>query len=272
MFCYQCEETAKGTGCTVIGVCGKKDEISNLQDLLVYMTKGIAIRSEKTSVSNKEINEYIVDALFTTITNVNFDKEDIVEKIKRGIELRDSIKLESVEGLHDSATWKADSIEEFESKAKEVGILSTENEDIRSLMYLLIYGMKGIAAYLHHAMVLGYDDENIHAFIRKGLIATTKKDINGDELTSLVLEAGRYAVDTMALLDKANTETYGNPEITEVNIGVGNNPAILISGHDLKDIEMLLKQTEDSGIDIYTHGEMLPANYYPAFKKYSHFV
>ncbi|HIP17420.1 MAG TPA: hydroxylamine reductase [Methanothermococcus okinawensis] len=276
MFCYQCQETAKNTGCTIVGVCGKKDNVANLQDLLIYIIKGLAYLCEKTGKSNEEIDRYIVDGLFTTITNVNFDDRDIMEKIKRGIELRENLKKELSQDMElpDPATWVPENDEDIIAKAnsKEVSILSTENEDIRSLRELIIYGVKGIGAYMHHAMVLGYNDENVHKFIKKALVSTMDDSLSVDELTALVLETGKNAVDTMALLDKANTETYGHPEITEVNIGVGNNPGILISGHDLKDMEQLLEQTKDTGVDVYTHSEMLPAHYYPAFKKYPHFI
>ena len=212
-----------------------------------------------------------------TITNVNFDPERIIEQIREGLEIREIIKKEAstdlkLKNLHDCATWSANSIEEFERKATSVGVLTTEDEDIRSLRELVIYGLKGIAAYMHHAMVLGFDDEEIHSFTREALIATIDDSLTVEELVALVNKTGEYAVKTMALLDRANTETYGNPEITEVNLGVRNRPGILISGHDLKDLEQLLEQSADTGVDIYTHGEMLPANYYPAFKKYEHFV
>ncbi|WP_026182881.1 hydroxylamine reductase [Methanothermococcus thermolithotrophicus] len=279
MFCYQCQETAKNTGCTIIGVCGKKDNVANLQDLLVYTVKGLAVVRENLGYSNDKTDRYIVDALFTTITNVNFDDKDIIEKIKEGLALREEAASKSTcpgcgGDLPDCATWTADSDDEIIKKANslEVSVLATENEDVRSLRELLTYGVKGIAAYLHHAMVLGYDNKDIHKFIRKALVATTDDSLSADELTALVLECGKYAVDTMALLDKANTETYGHPEITEVDIGVRNNPGILISGHDLKDLEQLLEQTKGTGVDVYTHSEMLPAHYYPAFKKYDHFV
>ncbi|WP_048058021.1 hydroxylamine reductase [Methanothermococcus okinawensis] len=279
MFCYQCQETARNTGCTVIGVCGKKDNVANLQDLLIYILKGLAYVCEKTGKSNEEIDEFIVDALFTTITNVNFDDEDIIRKIKKGLELREELKSkyacsECCGELPDYAAWMPKNDEDIIAKAysKEVSVQATENEDIRSLRELITYGLKGIGAYMCHAMALGYNDENVHKFIKKALVATKDDSLSADDLTALVLETGKYAVDTMALLDKANTETYGHPEITEVDIGVRNNPGILISGHDLKDMEQLLEQTKGTGVDVYTHGEMLPANYYPAFKKYEHFV
>jgi len=276
MFCYQCQETARNTGCTVVGVCGKKDNVANLQDLLVYTIKGLAYVCEKVGRSTKEIDRYIVDSLFATITNVNFDDRDIIEKIKRGIELRENLKKELPNGveLPDCATWIPENEEDIVKKAnsEEVSILATEDEDIRSLRELITYGVKGIGAYLHHAMVLGYNDENIHKFIKKALISTMDDNLSVDDLLALALETGKYAVDTLALLDKAHTETYGHPKITEVNIGVRNNPGILISGHDLKTLEQLLEQTKSTGVDVYTHCEMLPAHYYPAFKKYDHFV
>lgn len=278
MFCFQCQETAKNTGCTVMGVCGKKDNVANLQDLLIYTIKGLAYVCEKTGKSSEEIDEYIVDALFTTITNVNFDDEDLINKIKKGLELRENLKSEcdcsECGELPDFVVWMPENDDDIIAKAnsKEVSIQATENEDIRSLRELITYGLKGIGAYLSHAMVLGYNDENIHKFIREALVKITDDSLSADDLTALTLETGKYAVDTMALLDKANTETYGHPEITEVDIGVRNNPAILISGHDLKDMEQLLEQTKGTGVDVYTHGEMLPAHYYPAFKKYDHFV
>jgi hydroxylamine reductase len=282
MFCYQCQEASKGTGCTLRGVCGKRDDVAKLQDVLIYVLKGISIyttKAREAGIVYEEADRFIMEGLFSTITNVNFDKNYFVEKIKQGLILRDQIKerllKEGVEignNLHDSAVWTADSVDEFEKKAEKVGILATENEDIRSLRELLTYGVKGMAAYAEHAYVLGYKDENIFAFMQKALAATTDDNLTADDLVALVMECGKFGVDVMALLDKANTSTYGNPEITKVNIGVRNNPGILISGHDLKDMEELLKQTEGTGVDVYTHGEMLPANYYPAFKKYSHFV
>ncbi len=275
MFCYQCQEAAKGTGCEIAGVCGKKEDVANIQDLLIFAAKGVALCSEKKGVVTAEVNKYIIDSLFTTITNANFSKEDLANKIKYGFQLRDSLKSDCGGGcsnMHEAATWNANTIEEFEAKSATVGVLSTENEDVRSLRELLTYGVKGMAAYMHHAMSLGFDDENIHAFIKTALIATTNDSLSADELVGLVLKCGEVSVAAMALLDKANTESYGNPEITKVNIGVQKNPGILVSGHDLKDFEELLKQTEGTGVDIYTHSEMLPAHYYPEFKKYKHFV
>jgi hydroxylamine reductase len=282
MFCYQCQEAAKGKGCTVRGVCGKTDEVANLQDLLLYVLKGISIFSTKareSGLKNSKADEFIVEGLFSTITNVNFDKGYFAEKVKEGLALRREVKeqllkigVELGEDLHDAAVWYGESLDELEQKAESVGILKTENEDVRSLRELIMYGLKGMAAYADHAAILGFSSDEVYAFMQKALASTLDDRLTADELVALTMEAGKYGVDVMALLDKANTSTYGNPEITKVNIGVRNNPGILISGHDLKDMEELLKQTEGTGIDVYTHGEMLPANYYPAFKKYSHFA
>jgi len=265
------------------GVCGKTSDVANLQDLLIYTLKGISIlglKADEANMSISEVNKLLLDGLFMTITNANFDKDRFVKKIGEALELREELKAQlkekgvELENLHDSATWYGETVEAFEAKADsvQVGVLATENEDIRSLRELITYGVKGMAAYLEHAANLGFEDENIYKFMRKALVATLDDSLTVDELVALTLETGKYGVDTMALLDKANTETYGNPEITEVNIGVRKNPAILISGHDLKDMEELLKQTEGTGVDVYTHGEMLPAHYYPAFKKYPHFA
>ncbi|MDI9597315.1 MAG: hydroxylamine reductase [Atribacterota bacterium] len=284
MFCFQCQETAKGTGCTKRGVCGKAADVANMQDLLIYICKGISVYSteaRKLDIENKNVNKFIMDSLFMTITNANFDESDFVKKIKEGFGVREEIKQQLVDSggtvpanLPDCATWKSDDESEFEEKAvsSEVGVLATENEDVRSLRELTIYGIKGIAAYAEHAYNLGYENKDIFDFMQRGLVATIDDSLSVDDLVNLVMECGKYGVETMALLDKANTETYGNPEMTMVNIGVRNNPGILISGHDLKDMEELLEQTRDTGVDVYTHGEMLPANYYPAFKKYNHFV
>ncbi|MCO1602456.1 hydroxylamine reductase [Desulfosporosinus nitroreducens] len=281
MFCYQCQETAKGTGCTIKGVCGKTENVSNLQDLLIYTLKGIAIyavQARERYLVRKDVEKFIMESLFSTITNANFDRSRFVERIQAGLKLREDLKQAVVRvggtipaDLHDAATWTAPA-EEFEKKAAFVGILSTENEDVRSLRELLIYGLKGMAAYAEHAYTLEHQESGIFAFIEKALVATLDDTLEAGDLVALVLEAGKYGVDVMALLDKANTTTYGNPELTKVNIGVRNNPAILISGHDLKDLEELLIQTQGTGVDIYTHGEMLPAHYYPAFKKYDNFV
>ncbi|MFT5872679.1 MAG: hydroxylamine reductase [Clostridium sp.] len=281
MFCYQCQEASKGTGCTVRGVCGKTDDVANMQDLLIYVLKGISIyatRARELGVENKEVNKFVVTGLFMTITNANFSKTRFVEAITKALELREVIKTELINAggvidanLPECATWTGTK-EEFESKSIEVGVLKTENEDVRSLRELVTYGIKGMAAYADHAFNLGYENSDLYAFMQKGLAQITDDTLSVDELVALTLECGKYGVDAMALLDKANTTTYGNPEITKVNIGVRNNPGILISGHDLKDMEELLKQTEGSGVDVYTHSEMLPANYYPAFKKYTHLV
>ena len=282
MFCFQCQEAAKGTGCEKSGVCGKKPETANLQDLLIYVTKGISIYAQAArdlGIENEKANKFTLDALFITITNANFDDARITKEIKNGLKLRDELKAQfeaaggKIEGkLHDAATWLPNNDSDFEVKGALVGILQTENQDVRSLRELITYGVKGMAAYAEHAWNLGFEKEDIYAFMHKALAATTNDSLSVDELVALTLETGKYGVDVMALLDKANTGTYGNPEITEVNIGTRKNPGILISGHDLKDMEELLKQTEGTGVDVYTHSEMLPANYYPAFKKYEHFV
>ena len=281
MFCYQCQETAKGTGCTIKGVCGKPENVANLQDLLIYTLKGIAIyavQARELGIVRPEIDKFIMESLFSTITNANFDRSRFVERIQEGLTLREELKQEILKAggtipanLKDAATW-TDSVAEFETKAALVGVLATENEDVRSLRQLLTYGLKGIAAYAEHAYILEYKEAGIFAFLEKALAATLDDTLAAGDLVALVLEAGKYGVEVMALLDKANTTSYGNPELTKVNIGVRNNPAILISGHDLKDLEELLIQTKGSGVDVYTHGEMLPAHYYPAFKKYDNFV
>lgn len=282
MFCYQCQEAAGGKGCTKIGVCGKTDNVANLQDLLIYTLKGVSEFNQQAraaGLNTAEADHVLLDGLFATITNANFDKNAISAKIENALKTRDAIKatLESSGKLeaktyHDSAVWTGDKAS-FEAKSVDgVGVLSTENEDVRSLRELIVYGLKGMAAYAEHAANLGFADETIYDFIEKALLATINDGLSADELVALTLETGKYGVNVMALLDKANTSSYGNPEITEVNIGVGTNPAILISGHDLKDMEELLAQTEGTGVDVYTHSEMLPAHYYPAFKKYSHFV
>jgi len=278
MYCFQCQETAKNQGCTVRGVCGKTEETANLQDLLIYVLRGISIYGEKAKQAgelDKKKGMFIAQSLFLTITNNNFDNNRIIAQIKEGLKIRDELKSkygDKLEGeLHESAVWYSDDVEVFHKKASEVGVLSQKDEDVRSLRELLIYGLKGIAAYADHAAILGFEDETIYGFLIEALVSTTK-DLSVEEMIAMVMKAGEIAVNTMALLDKANTSVYGNPEITKVNIGVRNNPGILISGHDLKDMEELLRQTEGTGVDVYTHGEMLPANYYPAFKKYKHFV
>ncbi|QSX08587.1 hydroxylamine reductase [Alkalibacter rhizosphaerae] len=283
MFCYQCQEAAKNEGCTVRGVCGKNEAVSNLQDLLIYTLKGISqlvLKAEEAGVSVPSTDHFIMNGLFVTITNANFDDAAIVQTIKDGLELRDSIKDTltengvSLDGLHDAAQWTCATEAELLAKADapEVGVLATENEDVRSLRELIIYGVKGMAAYAEHAYNLGKTSDEVNKFMVKALAATLDNTLSADDLVALTLETGKFGVDTMAMLDAANTGAYGNPEITEVNIGVRNNPAILVSGHDLKDFEQLLEQTKGTGVDVYTHGEMLPANYYPAFKKYDNFV
>jgi len=278
MFCYQCQETAKNKGCDVKGVCGKTEDTARLHDLLVYVLKGIAICAEKTKKAGTldvSYGRFATRALFATITNVNFDNDRFVSLIREGLKLREELKKKyglAVPGtLPDAAVWFPADETEFGKKAAQIGVQYTENEDVRSLRELLIYGAKGIAAYADHAAVLGFEDEKIYDFLMEALASTTK-DLTVDEMVAMVMRAGECTVRVMALLDKANTSAYGNPEISKVNIGVGKNPGILISGHDMKDMEELLKQTEGTGVDIYTHGEMLPANTYPAFKKYSHFV
>lgn len=286
MYCFQCQETAKNQGCTVKGMCGKPEETANLQDLLIHVLKGIAIYGEKADALGAldgNIGKFVAESLFSTITNANWDDDWFISRIKEALKVREDIqsKFEAAyrekngnafsEKLPDAATWSSEDASTFQSKAKEVGIQATKNEDVRSLRELLIIGLKGVAAYADHAAILGYEKDDIYQFMMEALASTTK-DLSTDEMVGLVLKCGETAVNTMALLDEANTTTYGHPEITEVNIGVGKNPGILISGHDLKDMEELLKQTEGTGVDVYTHGEMLPANYYPAFKKYDHFV
>jgi hydroxylamine reductase len=280
MFCFQCQEAAKGSGCEIKGVCGKTPEVSALQDLLIYQIKGLshyttALRT--LDIEDEAANAFITDSLFMTITNANFDYERFVNRIRDGFKLRSRLKAILAEykielPKTELLTWTAVKASEMEEIAQNIGVLATENEDIRSLRELVIYGLKGMAAYLEHASNLGSFDNEAHAFTQRALVATTNDSLSADELTALVLETGKMGVQTMALLDTANTTSYGNPEITKVNLGVRSNPGILISGHDLKDMEELLKQTEGTGVDVYTHSEMLPANYYPAFKKYSHFV
>jgi hydroxylamine reductase len=282
MFCFQCQETAKGTGCTVRGVCGKTDDVAQAQDLLVWVAKGISILgtlARENHYSNAKVDRYVQEALFTTITNANFDKAKIYKKINEGIALREKF-IGEMKGhgiiipgnLHASVTWKPAGEQDIADMAAQIGVLTTLNEDVRSLRELIIYGVKGTAAYAEHAGNLGFNSDSVDAFIQRALAATTNDTLTIDELVALVLETGKHGVEVMALLDKANTTAYGNPEITEVNLGVRKNPAILISGHDMKDMEELLRQTEGTGVDVYTHSEMLPANYYPAFKKYKHFV
>ena len=276
MFCYQCQETAGCKGCTMSGVCGKKPDVAAMQDLLVYVTKGIsavttALRQEGKQVS-AEINHLITLNLFTTITNANFNKENIEALIRATLTEKDMLlaQIADPSGLPKAAKWNGSG--NWEEKAATVGVLSTENEDIRSLRELITYGLKGLSAYSKHANVLLKDDEEVDAFLPRALAATLDDNLSVEELIALTMETGKHGVSGMALLDKANTEAYGNPEITKVNIGVGTNPGILVSGHDLRDLEMLLEQTQGTGVDVYTHSEMLPAHYYPAFKKYPNFI
>lgn len=302
MFCYQCQEAAGCTGCTKVGVCGKQPETAKSQDLLIYVAKGVSLLNTKAKANNikvEGVDAFVVDSLFTTITNANFDTNVIIAQVREGLRLREEIKTElekaGVESfntttsffdklkalfgakpetadIHDAAVWTASSLEELFAKAETVGVLATENEDVRSLRELLTYGLKGMAAYLHHADNLGHNNAEINAHLQKALAATLDDTLSADDLVALNLETGKFGVDVMALLDAANTSTYGNPEITSVNIGVGKNPGILISGHDLHDIEQLLEQTQGTGVDVYTHSEMLPAHYYPQLKKYDNLV
>ena len=278
MFCFQCQETAGCSGCTKFGVCGKSPDLARMQDLLIYTTKGLSdvttrLREEGQWI-NSDVNNLITINLFTTITNANFDDEIFYERVKETLKVKEELlsKLNNKERLSEAALWNASTVQEMDDKSTKVGVLATENEDIRSLRELIIYGVKGLSAYMKHANALGYDKEDINAFMQATLSKTLDNTLSLDELVSLTLETGKVGVDGMALLDQANTETYGHPEITKVNIGVRKKPGILVSGHDLKDLELLLKQTEGTGVDVYTHSEMLPAHYYPAFKKYSHFA
>lgn len=284
MFCYQCQEAAKGIGCTGIkGVCGVSDKVIHVQDLAVHLLKGLSVFDQKAGeldIENIELDKHIYETLFKTITNVSFSQDDFVKNIKKSLRLREEIKKAIVEAggkvddvTHHSATWTATTDQEIIDEAEKInGKIDAPNEDIRSLRALILYGLKGLAAYQEHAYNLNYQDKGLYAFVQKALAAMINDDLTLEENIALVMETGKFGVDAMALLDKANTESYGNPEISEVNIGTGKNPGILISGHDLKDMEELLKQTEGTGVDVYTHSEMLPANYYPAFKKYEHFV
>lgn len=276
MFCYQCQETAGCKGCTMSGVCGKKPDVAAMQDLLVYVTKGIsaittALRQEGKQVSAK-INHLITLNLFTTITNANFDKESIESRIRATLTEKEVLlkQVTNLTVLPEAAKWNG--AENWEEKARTVGVLSTENEDIRSLRELITYGLKGLSAYSKHANVLLEDNDEVDAFLQKALAATLNDNLSVEDLIALTMETGKYGVSGMAMLDKANTDSYGTPEITKVNIGVRKNPGILVSGHDLRDLEMLLEQTQGTGVDVYTHSEMLPAHYYPAFKKYPNFV
>ncbi|HHY79524.1 MAG TPA: hydroxylamine reductase [Thermoanaerobacter sp.] len=281
MFCYQCQEASQGIGCIVRGVCGKTYDVANLQDLLIFTLKGISflnLKAREAGVNKEKTDRFLFEGLFSTITNVNFDRNFFINKIKEAVALREEIKEDlkkagiEVDESCEAINWVYDTDEDIEAIAAEVGVLSTKDEDIRSLRELITYGVKGMAAYAYHAYQLGYKDDNIFRFMEKALAKVLDDSLTADDYVALALEAGKYGVDTMALLDKANTSTYGHPEITKVNIGVRNNPGILISGHDLKDLEQLLEQTAGTGVDVYTHGEMLPAHYYPAFKKYPHFV
>lgn len=278
MFCFQCQETAGNKGCMFGGVCGKKPETANLQDLLIYVTKGLSEITTRLRSEGKEIpaaiDRLITTNLFMTITNANFDDDRFIDRINATLSSRDELfeQLHDDTGLSDAASWQYRTAEERTLKADKVGVMDTGNEDLRSLRELTLYGLKGMAAYNKHANVLGYADTAIDAFLQKALAKTLDDSLSTDDLTSLVLETGSFGVKVMALLDTANTSTYGNPEITKVELGVRNNPAILISGHDLRDLEMLLEQTANTGVDVYTHSEMLPAHYYPAFKKYPHFA
>ena len=277
MFCYQCQETAGCTGCTMAGVCGKKPEVAIMQDLLIFVTKGLSavtteLRNEGKTVS-EEVNHLVSVNLFSTITNANFDLEALTERVKTTLAIKEDLlkEVDDKNSLADAALWN-DSEDSFMVKGRTVGVLSTKNEDIRSLRELITYGLKGLAAYSKHANALLKDNAEVDAFLQKALASTLDDSLSVDDLVALTLETGKYGVDGMALLDAANTSAYGNPEITKVNIGVRNNPGILISGHDLKDLEMLLEQTQGTGVDVYTHSEMLPAHYYPFFKKYKNFA
>jgi hydroxylamine reductase len=278
MFCYQCQETAGCTGCTKVGVCGKSPDTARMQDLLIYTTKGLSevttrLRAEGSKVGG-DVNHLVTLNLFTTITNANFDDKVFYDRVKMTLNVKKDLlqKLNNKENLSESALWDAKDESEFDAKSKTVGVLATENEDVRSLRELITYGLKGMSAYVKHANVLGFDEEEINAFMQSTLAKLLNDSLTVDELVALTLETGKFGVNGMALLDNANTSTYGNPEITKVNIGVGKNPGILVSGHDLKDLERLLEQTQGTGVDVYTHSEMLPAHYYPAFKKYGNFI
>ena len=276
MFCYQCQETAGCKGCTLVGVCGKQPDVAAMQDLLVYVSKGISAVTTALRKSGEEIpteiNHLITLNLFTTITNANFDKQAILARIRATLDAKQELlaRVPDPAALPEAARWNGEG--DWEEKAKQVGVLSTENEDIRSLRELITYGLKGLSAYSKHANALLQDDGEVDAFLQRALAATLDDSLTADELVALTMETGKYGVQGMALLDKANTTAYGNPEITRVNIGVGKNPGILVSGHDLRDLEMLLEQTQGTGVDVYTHSEMLPAHYYPAFQKYPNFV
>ncbi len=275
MFCFQCQEASKGTGCTLSGVCGKTPEVANTQDLLLFVVRGVAVYNQelrKAGTPSSEADKFVFDGLFMTITNANFDKQAIIEKIKSGLALKKELaKQVSLPNPPDECTWDGNE-SEFEEKSKTVGVLRNQDEDIRSLKELVHYGIKGMAAYVEHAWNLDNENADLFAFMQHALAEITRNDISANELIALTLETGKYGVSAMAMLDAANTGHYGNPELSEVNIGVGKNPGILISGHDLKDLEELLQQTEGTGVDVYTHSEMLPAHYYPELKKYKHLV
>ncbi len=277
MFCFQCQETAGGKGCTIRGVCGKTPDVARMQDLLLYTLKGLGAVTTRLREANDDIDiavdRLVTESLFMTITNANFDVDAITKEVEKVLDVKAQLlaKLEDDGELPEAATWAAPK-EEFAAKAKTVGVLATENEDVRSLRELTMYGLKGLAAYVHHADMLGADSKKIDAFIQSALAKLLDDTMDADALTALVLETGKYGVDGMALLDEANTKAYGNPELTKVDLGVRKNPGILISGHDLRDLEMLLDQTQGTGVDVYTHGEMLPAHYYPKFKKYENFA
>ncbi|MFV0527673.1 MAG: hydroxylamine reductase [Lachnospiraceae bacterium] len=278
MFCYQCQENARNTGCKMSGVCGKTPRVAAMQDLLVYVTKGLSAVTTQLRQENKpveqRINHLVTLNLFTTITNANFDDAAIIDRIEETLRVKQELlaQVADTQVLPQAALWESYDRSTYGAKAAEVGVLSTTDEDVRSLRELITYGLKGLSAYSKHANVLLQDDEEVDAFLQSALAKTLDDSLSIDELVGLTLETGKYGVNGMALLDQANTTAYGNPEITKVNLGVGTRPGILISGHDLRDMEMLLEQTEGTGVDVYTHSEMLPAHYYPAFKKYSHFV
>lgn len=278
MFCFQCQEAAGNVGCTKVGVCGKQPEVANIQDAIVYATKGLSEVTTRLRAEGKPVdqstNHLITLNLFTTITNANYDEDVFIAKIKETIKIKDTLmeQLSDKSGLSEAALWSTQDDEEIRAKGRLVGVLNTENEDVRSLRELTIYGLKGLSAYSKHANVLGFDNEEVDTFLQLALAKTLDDSLTVDELVQLVLDTGNAGVQGMELLDRANTSTYGNPEVSKVNIGVGKRPGIIVSGHDLRDFEMLLEQSKDAGIDIYTHSEMLPANYYPAFKKYDHFV
>lgn len=275
MFCFQCQETAKNTGCEIRGVCGKTEEVAKLQDLLIYTCKGISevvVKGNISVPSISEVNHQVLKSIFITITNANFDADAIEAQIVKMIGLRNQLKAQVSGALGDAASFEVTDRASMLEKASHVGVLSTENEDIRSLREMIIYGVKGMAAYTHHALNLGKENTDINAFIYKALAATLDDSLSADDLVALTIETGQFGVSAMALLDEAHTSKYGHPEITKVDIGVRNNPGILISGHDLTDLEQLLEQTKGTGVDVYTHSEMLPAHYYPAFKKYEHFA